>query len=332
MVSLERAPIGYSYSSPDWHRHYGAFNYSEPRMHEPAVEPYWQRYQGRYSLQPGSCVRIRGERAVISEIYRDGSCLLVYSGGRQAVAPPEAVQHWLEDYPEHASTPPSEPQTPAYVPDVSYPPDSYAREAYAREPVYHREPAYPKEVAYPAPPAPAPAQAAREAKPAANNDGAPPHAMRTLLVAALPLHATEQDLEDLFAMFGPVRKASLMVTGNNVSRCFGFVKFMEHESALAAKETADRGQLGFGNGNQIRVEWARREMSGRQARGQRVVKKRAPAAAAVQEYAAPAEGHRAVARAPAHAGYAAAHMGVGWGPRPRRVPSRTPSPEVGVRW
>jgi len=269
---------------------------------------------------------------VISEIYRDGSCMLVYSGGRQAVAPPDAVQHWLEEYPEHTSTPPSEPQTPAYVPEVSYPPEvSYAREpAYPRESAYLREPAYPKEAAYSAP-----AQPAREAKPATSNDGAPPHAMRTLLVAALPLHATEQDLEELFAMFGPVRKASLMVTGNNVSRCFGFVKFMEHESALAAKEMADSGQLGFGGGNQIRVEWARREMSGRQARGQRVVK-RPPAAAAppapAQQYAAAAEGHRSVARAPAHGGYGPVHVGMMWGPRPRRVPSRTPSPEVGVRW
>mmetsp|Transcript_43611 Transcript_43611/g.95034 ORF Transcript_43611/g.95034 Transcript_43611/m.95034 type:complete len:242 (-) Transcript_43611:123-848(-) len=93
-------------------------------------------------------------------------------------------------------------------------------------------------------------------------------ASRTLLVASLPESTGEAEMEEIFGEFGAVRKASLMRNSQGGSRCFGFVKFEDHAAAEAAKEAGDRNEVMFRT-VAVRVEWARREMSGRAARGHR---------------------------------------------------------------
>ena len=76
-----------------------------------------------------------------------------------------------------------------------------------------------------------------------------------LYVGGLPFAYTDQDLSDLFAEFGEVASATIIMDKfSNRSKGFGFVEFNTPEEAAAAKEKLHESEVG---GRRIIVDDAR---------------------------------------------------------------------------
>lgn len=76
---------------------------------------------------------------------------------------------------------------------------------------------------------------------------------RSIFVRNLPFSASTTDLEVLCGSIGPVKRASIIQSGDGVSRGFGFVKFAMPEDAMRAVAILSGAEL---NGRTLSIELA----------------------------------------------------------------------------
>lgn len=95
------------------------------------------------------------------------------------------------------------------------------------------------------------------------NERADTNMFTNLYVKNVPKYWSEDRMKKLFETVGEVASCVVMIDGEGKSKGFGFVDYMEHESALAALETLDGKELGIDEENQKLLEEA--EASGETA-------------------------------------------------------------------